>query len=47
MTSKTREDWTEVLQVGYNVARNPIGTVPNVPLASALGKEIHPLYLAR
>ena len=28
--------------MGYNVARNPIGTVPNEPLASARGKELHP-----
>ena len=27
--------------MGYNVARNPIGTVPNAPLASAPGKELH------
>ena len=26
----------------YNVARNPLGTVPNAPLASATGKEIYP-----
>ena len=26
----------------YNVARNPIGTVPNAPLASDPGKETHP-----
>ena len=25
-----------------NVARNPLGTVPNVHLASALGKEYNP-----
>ena len=29
----------------YNAARNPIGTVPNMPLASAPGKEIHPPIL--
>ena len=28
--------------MGYSVAHNKIGTVPNVPLASALGKELHP-----
>ena len=26
----------------YNVACNPIGMVPNSPLASAPGKELHP-----
>ena len=26
----------------YDVARNPLGTVPNAPLASAPGKELHP-----
>ena len=30
--------------MGYNVARNPIGTVPNAPLASAPGKELRPPY---
>ena len=29
----------------YNVAHNPLGTVPNVPLASAPGKELYPLIL--
>ena len=31
----------EVWLMRYNVARNPIGTVPNAPLASAPGKELH------
>ena len=31
--------------MGYNVARNPIGMVPNAPLASAPGKELHPPIL--
>ena len=31
--------------MGYNVSRNPIGTVPNALLASATGKELHPLIL--
>ena len=31
--------------MGYNEARNPIGIVPNVLLASAPGKEIHPQIL--
>ena len=31
--------------MGYNVARNPMGMVPNALLASALGKEIHPPIL--
>ena len=26
----------------YNTSCNPIGTVPNAPLASAPGKELHP-----
>ena len=30
----------------YNVARNPIGTVHNAPLASALGKELQPPILS-
>ena len=29
----------------YNVARNPLGTVPNAPLASDPGKEIYPPIL--
>ena len=33
--------------MGYNVARNPIGMVPNAPLASATGKELHPLILSK
>ena len=28
----------------YNVARNPLGTVHNAPLASAPVKELHPRY---
>ena len=28
-----------------NVARNPLGTAPNAPLASAPGKEYHPPIL--
>ena len=28
--------------MGYNVVLNPIGMVPNTPLSSALGKELHP-----
>ena len=28
--------------MGYNVARNSIGTLHNAPLASALGQELHP-----
>ena len=31
--------------MGYNVARNPIGTVPNAPLAFATGKEPQPPIL--
>ena len=27
--------------MGYNVARIPIGTIPNAPLASAMGKKFH------
>ena len=29
--------------MGYNVARNPIGMVPNASLASAPGKELQSL----
>ena len=32
--------------MGYNVERNPIGTVPNAPLASAPGKKLHPSILS-
>ena len=32
--------------MGYNVAHNPIGTMPNAPLASAPGKELHPPKLS-
>ena len=32
--------------MGYNVAHNPIGAVPNAPMASAPGKELHPLILS-
>ena len=32
--------------MGYNLARNPIGMVHNVPLASAPGKELQPLILS-
>ena len=28
--------------MGYNVAHNPIGTVPNASLASSLIKELQP-----
>ena len=31
--------------MGYNLARNPIGTVHNASLASALGEELHPPIL--
>ena len=31
---------------GYKVTRNPLGTVPNKPLASAPGKELHPQILS-
>ena len=30
----------------YKVSRNPLGTVYNVPLASAPGKKIHPPILS-
>ena len=30
----------------YRVARRPPGTVPNAPLSSAPGKELHPLTLS-
>ena len=32
--------------MGYNVARNPIGTVTNALLASDTGKELHPTILS-
>ena len=32
--------------MGYNLVRNPIGTVSNAPLASAPGKELHPPILS-
>ena len=32
--------------MGYNLVRNPIGTVLNSTLASAPGKEIHPPILS-
>ena len=32
--------------MGYNVARNPIWTMPNTPLASDPGKELHPPVLS-
>ena len=38
MTRRTRENLTEVWRMGYNVAHNTIGTVPNTPLASVPGK---------
>ena len=41
MTRQARDDPTEVWWMGYNVARNPIGAVPNAPLASDPGKELH------
>ena len=41
-TDKTRRRFDEEVT---NVARNPIGTVPNAPLASAPGKEFHPPIL--
>ena len=31
----------------YNGARNPLGTVPNAPLASVPGKELHPPILSK
>ena len=46
MTRKTREDRMEVRQMGDNLARNPIGMVNNEPLASAPGKELHPVILS-
>ena len=33
--------------MGYNVACNPKGTVPDAPLASAPGKEPHPPILSK
>ena len=31
--------------MGYNEAHNPVVTVPNEPLVSSLGKELHPPIL--
>ena len=45
MTRRTRDNMTEVWWMGYKVARNPIGTVTNAPLASALGKESFQLQM--
>ena len=41
MTRITRDDRIEVCRMGFNVARNPIGTVPYALIASAMGKELH------
>ena len=41
----TRDHTTEVFQMGYNVARKPIGKVTNAPIASAPSKKIHPQVL--
>ena len=46
MNRRTRDDKIEVLRMGYNVARKPIGTVPNALLTSALGRELYPLILS-
>ena len=45
MTRRTRDYQTEILWIRYNVSRNPIGTVPNAPLASAPSKELHPPHI--
>ena len=45
MTISTRDYWTQVLRMKYNVGHNPIETVPNAPLASAMGKELNPQLL--
>ena len=45
MTRITRDNPTEVLWMGYNVARNPIGMMPNAPLASDPVKGLHPPIL--
>ena len=39
---RTRDYQTDIWRIRHNVARNPIMTVPNVPIASAPGKEFHP-----
>ena len=46
MTMITRDDRTKVLWMGYNVARNPIGTLTNAPIASTPSKELHPPILS-
>ena len=45
MTRRASKYQTDLLQIRHNVSRNPIGMVPNVPLASDLGKESHPPIL--
>ena len=37
MTRRTRDNHTEIRGIRYNVAHDPIGTVHNAALASALG----------
>ena len=45
MTRRIRDDLTEIWRIRHNVTRNPKGTVPNAPLASAPGNEFHPPIL--
>ena len=40
MNRRTIDDEMEILWIRHNVAHNPICTVPNAPLASAMGKEL-------
>ena len=46
MTMITRDDLVEVIRMGYNIARNPIGTASNAQLDFAPGKELHPSILS-
>ena len=39
---RTRDYQTDIWRIRHNVARNPIMTVPNAPIASAPVKEFHP-----
>ena len=32
MNRRTRDNQTDILRIRHNVARNPIGTVPNAPI---------------
>ena len=46
MTRRTRDYQTLIWRIWYIVARNSIGTVYNMLLASATGRELHHLILS-